>query len=1001
MVRLKSWFRLTRFESCLMIFGLCSMLVLAGQAIITRIAVERSKVQIVQSELTRLSILLSEMLSPVLREGDVKAARELLQPLLQNDDSGVTAINIVSPFGREILALGEINQNVFLRDAMSGQVSDDGSTIWAHYEIKHQGVLLGTINLGMTTQPFRGEMFIINIAHLLLALLAVIVLPLLIRIWRELSNREQEKTLSLITDWDTKRLEHIQPQQSYMLSGERLLTLIELCKRQQERLKDFFETTTEALFILDADGRCQRCNQAARALIGIESESLIRSQSLIKWFSHTESQYFDEGFLQRDIHEALGKSNAFDYEELILHVGKGKPKRVACHYRPFDVATSTEAGILCCRDISEQQEIRERLSLTAQVFESTQEGIMITDVQSRVLAVNKAFTAITGYTAEEIEGQFPDVLSSGIHGQDFYKDMWDSLTMKGSWQGQIWNKNKEGKLFPEWLSISEIRNQRDEVINYIAVFSDISVLINQETEIGNQNRLLRNILDNLNDGVLVLDLNGNILQANLHAYRVLGLSPDAESIHQWKSGRFIVENGELYDEGEPILQALQEHVIWDKEYRLERQGHTAFISINAKPLYNNSGGHIGALVVLRDISQTKQAHAKLLQAVRDAQAANQAKSDFLASMSHEIRTPMNGIIGVADILADSPGLGEDEHQLVDIIKSSGELLLSIVNDVLDFSKLDAGKLKLSQEPFNVGQLVQASVQVVEGQARQKGLECRFEAVDCADDWVVGDLQRCRQILVNLLGNAVKFTDKGFVSLSVMQMRKLGQVAWYRFTVEDSGIGVDESFRPYLFTRFAQADTSSTRRFGGTGLGLAICRRLVDQMGGYIDVDSVPGKGSRFWFEIPLPVREGQRELGRATDDMAFSASYRILVAEDNHVNQAVIARMLEKMQLQVDMVANGEEAVRAWQHSRYDLILMDWRMPILDGLEATRRIRSLEESDQHMIIVALTANSSVEDRQTCIEAGMDDFLPKPVKYEQLRDVLYRHLETGAQTSVQH
>ncbi|MFP8966280.1 PAS domain S-box protein [Pokkaliibacter sp. CJK22405] len=992
--------RLTRFEMSLLGVGVLALALLSLYVIVSYSSLHKEREAHFAAEVNRLELILPPLIAQPLAAGDTLKLRELLLPLVQKQDSGIRTLNIVSTYGREILSLGDLSSSHYLRDDELELAADDPSLYWGKVDIVDQGKRLGTINIGMETQAIIETNNWLRGSYLLLGLLALLLGPLLLRIWRTLVRQEQEHTLAVITGAEDPSGFSIQPKGNYLISGERLLTLVELSKRLQNRLEDYFETTTEAMFVLDTAGYCQRSNQAGRQLVGIENSELLRTQSLTQWLSPREGHYFDEGFLQRDIHDALVRGESFRYDELLLHVGRGKPRVVACHYQPFDVVTSSEAGILCCRDITEQLETRERLSLTAQVFESTQEGIMITDVQSRVLAVNKAFTDITGYSSDEIEGLFPgglfpDVLSSGIHGQDFYREMWDSLTSKGSWQGQIWNQNKDGRLFPEWLSISEIRNHRDEVTNYIAVFSDVSVLINQETEIGNQNRLLRNILDNLNDGVLVLDLNGKILQANLHVYRVLGLSPDAESIHQWKSGRFIVENGERYDEGEPIIQALQEHVIWDKEYRLERQGHTSYISINAKPLYSNSGGHIGALVVLRDISQTKQAHAKLLQAVLEAEQANQAKSDFLASMSHEIRTPMNGIIGVADILADAE-LGEDEEQLVDIIRSSGELLLSIVNDVLDFSKLDAGKLQLAQESFNIGELMASSVQVIKGQANQKGLECEMILHQCGEDWVIGDLQRCRQILVNLLGNAVKFTEKGHVRVGVMQMRKLGQVAWYRFNVEDSGIGIDPAFKPSLFTRFAQADTSTTRRYGGTGLGLAICRRLVSQMGGYIDVDSVPGEGSNFWFEIPLPVKEThQSKLLTPEDNSGFQHAYRILVAEDNQVNQAVILRMLEKMKLQADMVDNGDAAVTAWKNTDYDLILMDWRMPVMDGLTATRTIREQETEGARTTIIALTANSSVEDRQVCIEAGMDDFLPKPVKYDQLRDVLARHLERAA------
>ncbi len=964
------------------------------------------------------------------------------------------------------------------------------------------------------------------------------------------------------------------------------------------------EHLVDGLITIDASGKIISTNKALINIFGYTGSELIGKNVSILIPGPGESEH--SGYSEKD-HQAGVTAFVNKGREVVARNKGGEMFPIYLTVNPLKPGNENYFNAIV-HDVRQQKLLEDELRLSSFIIQ-TSEAILISDAQNRIVRVNNAFSTITGYSSKDVLGKNPKILKSDRQNKAFYKMMWKDLNTSGYWAGELWNRKKNGALYLQQTRISVVKNADGKLTNYIATFSDISIIRENEKRLE-----MKAKEDDTHAYLLRESLSTTPLKEYLQ--RVLDkIILDIPWLHiAAKGGIFLVN----YETEEDELELFVEHNLGAKINKLcrhvpfgkclcglaaqekklqfasciDERHSTTFSGIKPHGHYNipiiQHGEVLGILVLylphgakhnaqnekfLNNIASIigigiarRYADESLNAALFDAQMAKkelqaamaeaenlrikaeeatQAKSQFLASMSHEIRTPMNGVLGMTELLLQTL-LTDEQKEYAQSVQNSGESLLSIINDILDFSKIEAGKLEIENIDFDLRDMLDHFIDMVAFRAQSKGLRLSCFLDPAAKSWVNGDPTRIRQILVNLAGNAIKFTSEGEIAIYGKEITSPNEDGHLiKFTVRDSGIGIPDKARGKLFQSFSQVDASTTRKYGGTGLGLAICKQLSGLMGGEIGVDSEFGKGSTFWFTVHLnstattptfqdishinlkgkrafvvddnatnraillaqlngwgctvgevdsgpaaiamlsgdssaaydfmildmempsmsgdelgqlikaipvykntplimltsislrgsakkmqdigfagyltkPVKynyfkkciqsvlalenQGQAKTAQIITKYSISENDRratkILLVEDNKINQKVALKMLEKLGFSAECANNGQEAVDALKTQKYEIVFMDCQMPVKDGFEATREIRKMPEIVHQPSIIAMTAFAMNGDREKCINAGMDDYVSKPINQKALMKTLEKWVRLPEQEKKQ-
>lgn len=635
------------------------------------------------------------------------------------------------------------------------------------------------------------------------------------------------------------------------------------------------------------------------------------------------------------------------------------------------------------------------LSRMQSILKSTNDGIVIVNSEGVIDTVNPKLEKLFGFSEKELIGGSVAMLMSAENADLLRHDIGEFIQSgESKLVGRPFESigiHKNGEELPIEVAINEFVTGEDT--SFAGYIRDISDRKRAETREKNALAQFEDAVKSALDAIIIIDTSDRIVSFNPAAEEIFGYT--AEEVIGQNMASFIVPERYRDAHGAGMTHYLSTGEGPVLGNRIEIEGlRKSGEEFDLELAVRNIDGPIGELFIgyARDITARKAAEKEIVVAKENAEVANQAKASFLAMMSHEIRTPLNGVLGILELLLDSE-LTADQRNQVEVANRSGASLLNIINDILVFSKFDAGKLKITNEDFNIREITSSIMGLVKTSAGKKQLVIDHRVDDDVPQLLFGDRDRIGQVLLNLASNAVKFTTEGTVEVAVSNVGEPGKPI-ICFAVSDTGIGIPEDKHDQLFAEFATIDVDYSRKFGGTGLGLAISKALVEEMGGEIDFSSEQDKGSKFWFTLPLPEAEGDgSETVNLTEEGPQDADLDgmdVLIAEDNATNQMVTSQMLSKLGCNVDIVGNGREAVSAVSRKQYDLVLMDISMPEMDGYEATQAIRDLPDEKSLTKIVALTAYAYDQDQQKVKDVGMDGFLSKPVRKAELADVLTKY-----------
>ena len=802
----------------------------------------------------------------------------------------------------------------------------------------------------------------------------------------------------------------------------------EALEKQSAFLRTIIDLNPNLIFAKDREGRFTLVNRAVADAYGTTVDNLVGKSDAdfnpnrdeVESFRRADREVMDtlqvRSIPEEQITDATGRRRWLQTVKIPLIGEGGRAEQV------LGVAT----------DITVRREAEEQLRKFSRAVEQSITTVLITDAEGAIEYVNPTFTRLSGYRAEEVIGKKASISKSGITRREEYARLWQTIKAGGEWKGEFLNKRKDGQLYWVSSSISPIRDGNGVIVNFLAIQEDVTERKRIEEALATQNEYL-SALNDISLGILSRLSLEDVLQSVIQrAAQLLGtssgaillLDPERNELEiKFATGVFAsgvgrrVQRGEgvggkVWGTGRPLV--INDYRSWDG--RSPQASADAIRCLAGTPLVSGSQV-IGVLLIGYESDSPKtfgkaetdilnrfgqmvsigidnaRLYAEAQRARIAAEAANTAKSNFLSSMSHELRTPLNAILGFSQLLGRDPHLSAQHREYVETVNESGHHLMTLINDVLELSKIEAGQLTLNDKSFDLYETLGSIRELFFARTAEKGLVLDYSFTPDVPQYVYTDETKLRQILMNLLGNAVKFTGEGRITVRVTSRHPSVKEELLQIEVEDSGPGILPEDLERIFEPFVQV--SNPRMQGGTGLGLPISRQFARLMGGDITVRSTPGKGTIFQCTVRV-VRVDAGEVGRPRPRRRVlgtepgQPAYRLLVADDDAATRRLVVEMLRPLGFEVKEAAGGKQALDSWKRWEPHLIWMDIRMPDMDGREVTRRIKATPQG-RSTIVVALTAYTFKEDREAILHEGCDDFVRKPFREEEIYDVLSKHL----------
>ncbi len=767
-----------------------------------------------------------------------------------------------------------------------------------------------------------------------------------------------------------------------------LIPLIYLwLKKQEKQIHSITDNIVDAVIVIDEQGKVEYFNPAAEKIFGYSTDEIVnRDLSILmpEPYSREHSKYIQNYFMT-GIGRIIGKGREV---EGMRKDGTIFPMYIAVNEIHMNEKISF-VGII--QDITERKKAERELKQSNDKFQSffylNPEPSAITTLDGIFVYANQALLDMSEYTKEELIGHNIKDLNIWWELSD-REHMIKELIEKG----YVKNKEIKGKTKSGRASFAQYSAQIiniDSKKHVLFIMQDINERKLAEIKVRESEERFRTMADTAPVMIWISGTDKLCNYFNKVWLDFRGRTPEEEYGNGWAEG---VHPDDMDYCLRTYISSFDQKIPFRMEYRLKRyDGQYRWVLDNGTPLFGAEGefkGYIGSCI---DINDKKDEEKEMMEAKQLAEAANTAKSEFLANMSHEIRTPLNAIIGMADLLSESR-MNNDQQQYTHILKKSGEHLLNLINDILDLSKIEAGKIEFENTSFNLSKVIAKMEDIMSVRANEKGIKLSHNIEHDIPPYIIGDQNRLNQVLFNLIGNAVKFTEKGEVIIIVQKAKPLDSKKnkiELLFEIKDTGIGIPQDRINYIFKSFTQVDSSITRKYGGTGLGLTICKRIIELLNGRIWVESEIGKGSSFYFTITFDIatEKDRAEIGKENENNKVSTlsikeitPKDILVVDDSEDNRQLIELYLKKLPYSVEMAENGAMAVDKFRARHYDLILMDVQMPVMDGYSATKMIRRMEKEmgATQTPIIALTANAFKEDEQKSLNAGCNGHLSKPV-----------------------